>query len=445
MTPTQFLTFANMLPEALLMVASDGNIMAVNRPAMKLLGKPSAELTDRSLSEFVKDSPQKVANYLQTCAQSRQMILGAISIDAGSGQALSCRSKGAVMQPRSQSSPAIIMLRLEKQESSRFVVLNQKINELSRENQRRQRAQAELAESNEALRDTLLQLQNALNAVQTEKMTGLSKMVAGIAHEINNPVSFIYGNLRHAEEYCHDLLDIIGCYQKAYPQPTPNVQAKIDEVDLDFLEKDLQKVLNSMRTGSERVSEIVKLLRNFSRLDESGFKMVDIHEGLEATLMILQSRLNPHGDRTEVEVIKQYDKLPLVYCSPGLINQVFINLLTNAIDALEDEKAKNNLQNNLLKPVVTEPNRIWISTEQPTDSQITICIKDNGSGIPSHILHKIFDPFFTTKAVGKGTGLGLSMSYQVIKSHGGQLEATAEPGLETKFTITLPISKPIPE
>ena len=349
------------------------------------------------------------------------------------------------MQPRSQSSPAIIMLRLEKQESSRFVVLNQKINELSRENQRRQRAQTELAESNEALRDTLLQLQNALNAVQTEKMTGLSKMVAGIAHEINNPISFIYGNLRHAEEYCHDLLDIIDFYRKAYPQPSPNVQAKIDEVDLDFLEKDLQKVLNSMRTGSERVSEIVKLLRNFSRLDESSFKMVDIHEGLEATLMILQSRLNPHGDRTKVEVIKQYGKLPLVYCSPGLINQVFINLLSNAIDALEDEKAKKNLQNNPPKSVVTEPNRIWISTEQPADSQITICIKDNGRGIPSHILHKIFDPFFTTKAVGKGTGLGLSMSYQVIKSHGGQLEATAEPGLETKFTITLPISKPIPE
>lgn len=438
MTPEQFLKFAKILPEALLMVASNGDILAMNRPATVLFGKSSKELTNRSLSEIVKDSPEKIENYLRTCAQSRQMILGTLSLDAPQGKKLVCRSKGAVIQPRSQENPAIIMLRLEKRESNQFVVLNQKINELSRENQRRQRVQTELAESNEALRNALLKLQNALDSIQAEKMSGLSKMVAGIAHEINNPISFVHGNLRYAEEYYRDLLDLIGCYQQAYPQPSFAVQEKLDELDLQFLEQDIQKLLRSMRTGAKRVSEIVKSLRTFSRLDEATFKEVDIHEGLEATLMILKSRLKRHDNKAEIEIIKEYGQLPLVHCSPGLLNQVFISLLTNAIDALEDKRTEDSERDHSAKQIKNESSRIVICTEVSVDDHIAIAIKDNGNGIPAHIQHQIFDPFFTTKPVGQGTGLGLSMSYQILESHGGHIEVKSEPNIGTEFTIKLP-------
>lgn len=434
MSADQFLKFAQVLPEPLLLVASNGDIQAINRPATILFNKTGSELTGQCLTELVSESPEQIIDYLRTCSQSRRMILGSLAIRQGSGEAVVCRSQGAVIQPRSPDSPAIVMLRLEKRESNKFVALNQKIHELSRENQQRQRVQSELAQSNETLSNTLIKLQAALNGVQAEKMSGLGQMVAGIAHEINNPISFIHGNLSHAGEYYHDLLDLIYVYQQEYPQPSPAIQNKLDELDFKFLEQDIQKLLNSMRTGSQRVSQIVKSLRSFSRLDEAKFKEVDIHEGLDATLMILQSRLNPENSPLKIEVIKQYCKLPLVYCAPGLLNQVFMSLLNNAIDAVMDSVERRSSEES-----IKDPGRIWICSEKVTEHHIAVCIKDNGSGIPPQIQHQIFDPFFTTKPIGQGTGLGLSISYQIIKSHSGQIEVKSEPGLGTEFKITLPI------
>ncbi|BAY15824.1 two-component sensor histidine kinase [Anabaenopsis circularis NIES-21] len=438
MTPDQFLTFAQILPEPMLLVTSAGEILAVNQAATKLFSKTSKALIGQYLSEFVTESPEKVIDYLKMCAQSRQMILGAFTIHQAQGEGIACRSQGGVIQPRSPQSPAIILLRLEKRTNNEFVVLNQKIHALSKEIQQRQRIQVELAQSNETLKYTLIKLQNALEAVQTEKMSGLGQLVAGIAHEINNPISFIHGNLAYASEYYDDLLKLIHLYQQEYPQPTPKIEQAIDNIDLDFLQEDIQKLLQSMQMGSQRIAEIVKSLRNFSRLDEAKFKLVKIHEGLEATLMILQSRIKPSAEYCGIEVIKEYGELPLIYCSPGQLNQVFMNILNNAIDALEEaEKLRLLAASPELKQ--NYPSRIWICTEKLNDCYIAIRIKDNGNGIPSQIHHQIFNPFFTTKPVGQGTGLGLSISYQIIESHNGRINMISDPSWGTEFSIELPI------
>lgn len=434
MIPEQFLTFAQVLPDALLLVTSAGEILAVNQAAAKLFNKTSKGMIGQDLRGFVTDSPLKIVDYLRACSQSRQMILGAFTIHQAEGEEIVCRSQGAVIQPRSPESIAINLLRLEKRTSNQFVALNQKIHALSQEIQQRQRIQAELAQSNETLKQTLMKLQNALQIVQTEKMSGLEQLVAGIAHEINNPVSFIYGNLKHASEYYDDLIKLIHLYQQEYPDPEQVIQQEIETIDLDFLEQDIQKLLHSMLTGCQRIAEIVKSLRNFSRLDEATFKSVDIHEGLEATLMILQNRFNPNTQHSGIEVIKEYGELPLVDCSPRQLNQVFMNLLNNAIDALEEAET-------LRSPAAKQnhSSQIWISTEKLSDPKIAIHIKDNGNGIPSQIHDQIFNPFFSTKSVGKGTGLGLSISYQIIKSHNGQISVMSDPSWGTKFSIELPI------
>lgn len=271
--------------------------------------------------------------------------------------------------------------------------------------------------------------------IHTEKMSSLGQMVAGIAHEINNPVSFIYGNVSHATEYISDLLEHLELYHKYYPEPEEEILNSAEEKDLEFLTKDLPKVLASMKVGTERINQIVLGLRRFSRLDESLIKTIDLHEDLDNTLMLLEHRLKPSAGHPEIMVIKNYGELPKIDCYSGELNQVFINILANAIDALEESLALPE------KKWDTAPT-IGIRTSRKNDDLVLIEIEDNGMGISAAVRQKLFDPFFTTKPVGKGTGLGLSISYKIIaERHGGELNCESEVGKGSKFTITIPIKQ----
>ena len=271
--------------------------------------------------------------------------------------------------------------------------------------------------------------------VQSEKMSALGQMVAGVAHEINNPINFIHGNLAPIELYTQDLLKLVHSYQQHYPNPPETLQADLEDVELDFLREDVSKLLQSMKLGSDRIRGIVKSLRNFSRLDEAAYKAVDIHEGIDSTLMILQHRLKPTGDRPEIQVIKDYCQLPLVECYAGQLNQVFMNLLVNAVDALEEFNQGRSYQE-----IAANPNTIRIHTYGMGKNLINISIADNGSGISEAVRSKLFNPFFTTKSAGKGTGLGLSISYQIVtEKHGGKLWCDSTHGGGTKFIIEIPV------
>ncbi|PLZ93996.1 ATP-binding sensor histidine kinase [Fischerella thermalis] len=297
-----------------------------------------------------------------------------------------------------------------------------------------ERRTQELNENNQRLKQAIVNLQNAqTQLIQSEKMSSLGQMVAGIAHEINNPINFIHGNITHAQEYVQDLLELIAIYQHELPNPSAQVTEKSEEIDLDFLVQDLPKVLDSMNVGTSRIRNIVLGLRNFSRLDQADMKPVDIHEGIDNTLMILQHKLKANNDRPEIQVIKEYGELPELTCYAGQLNQVFMNILSNAIDAL-DEGNRNNHQSPAPK--------IRIITKLTNKNTVKICIADNGPGINTEIQQKIFDPFFTTKPVGSGTGLGLSISYQiVVDKHKGKLICDSKPGQGTEFVIEIPIQQ----
>ncbi|QSJ14259.1 HAMP domain-containing protein [Nostoc sp. UHCC 0702] len=290
------------------------------------------------------------------------------------------------------------------------------------------------------LEQALTDLHNTqLQLVQTEKMSSLGQLVAGVAHEINNPVNFISGNIYYIDSYTQDLLKLIQAYQAHYPNPPQTLQATLDKIELDFLNEDLIKLLQSMKIGTERIRQIVLSLRNFSRLDESEFKAVDLHEGIDNTLLILQHRLKARPESPAIEVVKNYSQLPLVECYPGQLNQAFMNLLANAIDALEESV---RLQKTKAKPQ-TQPGTIWISTQVMADNWVEIAIADNGSGIPETVRSRIFDPFFTTKPIGKGTGLGLSISYKIVtEKHHGKMWCDSTLGEGSKFVISIPVHQP---
>jgi predicted ATPase/signal transduction histidine kinase len=292
------------------------------------------------------------------------------------------------------------------------------------ENQVQQRTK-ELQENNERLQNTLKQLQRTqAQLIQTEKMSSLGQMVAGMAHEINNPITFIAGNITHAREYVQDLLDLIDVYADNLPDANAAIEEKIKEIELDYVRQDLQQIFSSMQTGSDRIRKIILGLRNFSRLDEAELKDVDIHEGLENTLLIVQHRLKSH--QPEIAIVKNYGQIPRIQCYANQLNQVFLNILSNAIDALTTAAAEKPLE-------------IRITTEMKDAKTVKISIGDNGQGMSENIRQKIFDPFFTTKPVGKGTGLGLSMSYQIItEQHRGQLNCISQPGQGTEFIIEIP-------
>jgi two-component system, NtrC family, sensor kinase len=285
------------------------------------------------------------------------------------------------------------------------------------------------------LEKTLAELRSTQShLVQNEKMSSLGQLVAGVAHEINNPVSFIYGNLNYANNYIQDLLNIIELYQKHYPQPVAEVQEGIESVDLEFLMSDLPSLFTSMKVGAERIQEIVLSLRNFSRMDEAECKPVDIHAGLDSTLMILQHRVKPRPEHPGIKISKHYGDLPLIECYAGQMNQVFMNILSNAIDALEERDSERSLE-----AMNQQPSAIAIHTQVISENRIQIRFVDNGSGMPESVRSRIFDPFFTTKPVGKGTGMGLAISYQVVSDrHSGSLECqSSETG--TEFAIEIPI------
>ncbi|RZM76000.1 PAS domain-containing sensor histidine kinase [Leptolyngbya iicbica] len=270
--------------------------------------------------------------------------------------------------------------------------------------------------------------------VQTEKMSSLGQLVAGIAHEINNPVNFISGNLDHAEQNMADLLALVALFQQYYPDPELAIQDYIDAIDLPFIATDLPKLMRSMKVGSERIQAIVASLRTFSRMDEADMKSVDIHSGIDSTLMILQNRLKAGANAAAIEVVCEYGQIPTVECYAGQLNQVFMNVLSNAIDALEGRRS--------LPTAEAVPPQITIQTILTPDQQVNIHIHDNGPGIPDTIRQQIFDPFFTTKPVGKGTGMGLSISYQIItEKHGGRFVCESIPQGGTTFTITIPLSQ----
>ncbi|BCL38299.1 sensor histidine kinase [Nostoc sp. MS1] len=265
-----------------------------------------------------------------------------------------------------------------------------------------------------------------LHLVQGEKMSALGQLVAGIAHEINNPVNFIHGNLSHVKEYTQNLMEFVQLYQQHYPNPVAEIQERAEDLDVEFLQADLLKMLGSMEMGSERIRHLVLSLRNFSRLDESEFKPVDIHAGINSTLVILQHRLKAKPNFPAIQVIKDYAQLPEVECYPSQLNQVFMNILSNAIDALEES--------NITSPTIT------IRTSVIDTNWVTVGIADNGVGIPESICSQLFNPFFTTKPVGKGTGLGLSISYQIVtEKHGGKIECHSTVGQGTEFVVQIPV------
>jgi signal transduction histidine kinase len=291
----------------------------------------------------------------------------------------------------------------------------------------RQTLEERVQERTEELTAALHQLKHTqAQLIQTEKMSSLGQMVAGVAHEINNPVSFIHGNLQYANQYIIDLLNLLRLYQQEYPQPTEAIAAEIAEIELEFITEDLLKIFESMKIGSERIRQIVLSLRNFSRLDEAQMKLVDIHEGIDNTLLILNSRLK-HG----IEVIKNYGELPEIECYPAQLNQVFMNILVNAIDALE-ESGDNSKKSKIPQ--------ILIQTQKLDSSQILVRISDNGPGISLAIQSKLFDPFFTTKEPGKGTGIGLAICYQIVEKHRGKIEVISSLGRGAEFAIALPAS-----
>ncbi|MCC5657557.1 hybrid sensor histidine kinase/response regulator [Nostoc sp. XA010] len=294
-----------------------------------------------------------------------------------------------------------------------------------------------VTERTAALSRALKDLQESqLQLVQTEKMSALGELVAGVAHEINNPVGFIHGNLQHASAYFQDMINIINLYQQHYPNPVPEIKKEIAEIDLKYMLADLPNLISSMKEGVQRIRDISISLRNFSRADSDRKVSSNIHDGIDSTIMILKHRLKASEDHPDIQVIRAYDNLPEIECFIGQLNQVFMNLLANAIDALEE----SNVGRTYIE-IEANPNQVLIQTSLTENKKhILIRIKDNGVGMSPDVQQKIFDHLFTTKPVGQGTGLGLSIARQiVVEKHGGTLEVNSAPGQGSEFIIKLPI------
>jgi signal transduction histidine kinase len=309
-----------------------------------------------------------------------------------------------------------------------------------------QRRTFELEQKNTELQNAMQLLKSQqMQLIQAEKMSGLGQLMAGIAHEINNPVNFIHGNLDHLTVYTQDLLELIQLYQNYYPD-SPKIQHRMHAIDLNFLQEDVSKILQSLQLGTTRIREIVLSMRTFSRMDEAGYKITDIHQGIDSTLLILQHRLKARDNQPEITVVKNYGILPEIECYPGQLNQVFMNILTNAIDAIDASRLEVTQTDFCGRTTVSQITITTLVTQSAAGQpdSVIITIADNGCGIPEAIQAQIFDPFFTTKPVGQGTGLGMSISYQIIADkHHGKLTCHSQPGVGTAFTILLPVQQPV--
>ncbi|MBD2449908.1 PAS domain S-box protein [Nostoc sp. FACHB-152] len=388
------------------MADADGNSCYLNQAGQKILNIPASETNKFHISEV------SISDNFQT-----EIMPTVIKEGIWSGESIFCSRTGEAF-PVSQ---VIIAHRNEQGEIEFFSTIARDIRD-------RQQIEVQLRQQAEDLAQTLEELQRTqAQMIQAEKMSSLGELVAGVAHEINNPVNFIHGNLSHLEEHTQDLLRVINLYRS---NNLPEFEMLCEEIDLEYIQEDLPKILRSMKVGTQRIRQIVLSLRTFSRMDEAEFKAVDIHEGIDSTLMILQHRLKEKPQFPEIQVIKEYTSLPLVECYAGQLNQVFMNILANAIDALEVGIGKDKL------PTIT------ITTSVIDVNWIKIAIADNGMGMPEQVKQRIFNPFFTTKPIGKGTGMGLSISYQIItEKHAGKLECHSKPGQGTEFVIKIPIQQ----
>lgn len=396
----------------------------------------SAESAFRKLEKIVPDLilldvMMPSMNGFQVCEKLKQnpktqdipvIFMTALTDDVDKVKGLSIGAVDYITKP---IYPDEVLARIKVHLTLRHTQL-QLISEISE----RKQTERELQRALDELKRAQIQL------VHNEKMLSLGQLVAGVAHEINNPVNFIHANLQHAERYVEDLLGVIALYKQYFPNPPKEIADRIGEIDLDYLEGDLVRILNSMSLGTSRICDIVLSLRNFSRHHEAEVKQADIHEGIDSTLTILQRSLHRSNSYPDIEIVKDYGALPLIECYVGQLNQVFMNLLSNAIEAINERDA-----NRTVAEVVEDPSIIKISTAIQND-QLMIQIMDNGLGIPENLRSQIFNPFFTTKTVGKGTGMGLSISYRIItETHRGKL--WCEPNVNqpgTQFFIEIPIS-----
>lgn len=412
---------------AIYMLDPQGRVMSWNQGAERTNGFLASEIIGQHVSCFhPKDEvnegrPEEVLEIAATqgCYEYEtwrlrkdgskfwaDVVITALKDDAGNLTGFATVTRDITERKQAQEALQSARDELEKRVEERTAQLQQKTNELEVAMRELQNTQAQL--------------------IHAEKICSLGQLVAGIAHEINNPISFIYGNIEHAKSYTNDLMQLCQLYSQYLPNPPAEIEEFIDTIELDFILEDLPKLLSSMKTGAKRISQLILSLRNFSRHDEAEKKVVNLHQGIDSTLEMLQSRLQGKGNQPNIEVVKEYSNLPLVECYAGQLNQVFMNLLANAIDVLEEKECDR---------------QITIRTELSSDgSYVRIAIADNGKGIPQELQNRIFDPFFTTKPIGQGVGLSLPVSYQIIvEKHGGKISFSSQPNQKTEFVIEVPI------
>jgi PAS domain S-box-containing protein len=394
----------------------------INKAGQEILGIPADEADKFPITDIVGTS---MLREFQT-----EIIPTAIDKGNWSGESI-LRSRSGEEFPVSQ----VIIAHKNDQGELEF------LSTIARDIRDRQQIEAQLRQQKQELEATLEELQRTqTQMIQAEKMSSLGQLVAGVAHEINNPVNFIHGNLNYLEEHTQDLLRIIQVYLQKLPNYDSELQELHEEIDLEYIQQDLPKIINSMKVGTQRIRQIVLSLRTFSRMDEAEFKAVDIHTGIDSTLMILQHRLKEQPQRPAIQIIKEYGELPLVECYAGQLNQVFMNIIANAIDALAESIVKNHTIDNV--QLKNDTPIIRISTCVIRSNWLRIAIADNGSGMPEKVKQQVFNPFFTTKPVGKGTGMGMSISYQIItEKHNGKLACHSQPGQGTEFIIEIPIQQ----